>query len=358
MAWFITPHGFGHAARAASVMAGIQCIAPRTRFKIFTTVPQWFFDQSLTGPFEYHPLHTDIGLAQETPLREDLDKTIQKLDEFLPFDPSLMESLARQVDGCGLILCDIAPLGIAVAQKAGIPSVLIENFTWDWIYQPYAEQNSRIQPHITYLREWFSQADYHIQTQPICQPSPRADFSAEPISRSPKTEPGQVRSQLGIPEGRKMVLLTMGGIQGRYDFLEGLNALKDIFFVIPGGGASDLPEFQDNIILLSSNSSFFHPDLVNAADAVVAKAGYSTLAEVYHTGIPLAYVSRALFPESKTLAAFIEQRMKGFAINPDEFQKGAWISRIPELVSLPRIRPRTPNGAIQTAEFITSLCNV
>ena len=51
------------------------------------------------------------------------------LAELLPYSEELLNDLARQCAGCRFILADIAPLGIAVAQRTGIPSVLVENFT-------------------------------------------------------------------------------------------------------------------------------------------------------------------------------------------------------------------------------------
>ena len=139
VAWFISPHGFGHAARAAAVMEALRKKRPRIEFEIFTRVPEWFFEDSLTGPFNYHPLVTDVGLVQETALREDAARTLERLDQFLPFEPILVERLAREVRQleCRCVICDIAPLGIAVAHQAGIPSVLVENFTWDWIYETH-----------------------------------------------------------------------------------------------------------------------------------------------------------------------------------------------------------------------------
>ena len=131
VAYFVSPHGFGHAARAASVMEAIYEIETSIRFEIFTSVPSWFFQDSLSVPFAYHSLLTDVGMVQDSPLREDLGKTIQHLDDFLPFEPSLIGNLARQLKElkCKLIICDIAPMGILAAQGAGIPSVLVENFS-------------------------------------------------------------------------------------------------------------------------------------------------------------------------------------------------------------------------------------
>ncbi|NMC79506.1 MAG: hypothetical protein GYA59_09120, partial [Chloroflexi bacterium] len=137
LAFFVSSHGYGHAASAAAVMAELMAILPGCRLSIFTRTPTWFFEDSLTGPFEYYSQQTDIGLVQDSPLQEDLPATIEALDHFLPFDAHRIDPLAQQLQraGCRLVLCDVSPLGISVARDAGIPSVLIENFTLDWIYE-------------------------------------------------------------------------------------------------------------------------------------------------------------------------------------------------------------------------------
>ncbi len=83
IAFFISPHGFGHAARAASVMEALAEIESSIQFDIFTTVPEWFFAHSNNFTFQYHRLETDIGLVQKTPFQEDLPATVQKLKKFL-----------------------------------------------------------------------------------------------------------------------------------------------------------------------------------------------------------------------------------------------------------------------------------
>ena len=73
IACFVSPHGFGHAARACAVIEALSRSRPAFRFHIFTTVPRWFFAESLSGCFEYHLCCTDIGLVQVSPLEEDLE---------------------------------------------------------------------------------------------------------------------------------------------------------------------------------------------------------------------------------------------------------------------------------------------
>jgi hypothetical protein len=244
IAWFISPHGFGHAARSAAVMESLFLLDPSVYIHIFTQVPKWFFEDSLSCAFDYHAVLTDVGLIQKDPLHEDINETIRVLDDFLPFDKALISQLARQIKtlNCRLIVCDIAPMGIAVAKTSGIASLLIENFTWDWIYEGYRHQNCRIMPHIEYLRHLFDSADYHIQTEPVCVPSPDADMTTLPISRKIRTHPEIIREQLGIPHQSKAVLITMGGIEGIFGFLDKLEAYSEVYFVIPG--ASCLKKIQ------------------------------------------------------------------------------------------------------------------
>lgn len=352
IAYFISPHGFGHAARAAAVMAAIHQFKPAIRFEIFTQVPQWFFADSLTAPFGYHPLLTDIGLAQQNSLLEDLPETIRRLDDFLPFEPARLQELARQLGQlkCVLAICDIAPLGIAVAQAAQIPSVLIENFTWDWIYEGYLPTEPRLGQPIAYLQTLFQSADYHIQTEPICQASPAAALTAAPISRQIRTPAAELRAQLGLSLQARVILLTMGGVGWDYTFLEQLEQQPGVHFVIPGG--SQQPERRRNLVLLPNHTSFFHPDLINAADVVIGKVGYSTLAEVYQAGAPYGYIPRLHFRESALLARYIESHMNGLAIPGADFAAGSWLARLPELLALPRLDRPTAGGAEQVARFI------
>jgi hypothetical protein len=190
IAWFVSPHGFGHAARSSAVMAAMHRVQPELGFEIFSRVPEWFFREALRGPFHYHDWLTDIGLVQKTAMEEDLPATLQKLDSFLPFEGSEFSELASRVQAidCRLVVSDIAPLGIAVSNRLGLPSVLVENFTWDWIYEGYLDQLPELGRHIPYLRSVFQSASFHIQTDPACDPSPYASLRTSPVSRCPRSK--------------------------------------------------------------------------------------------------------------------------------------------------------------------------
>ena len=355
IAYFISPHGFGHAARASAVMEAACSIDLNLRFEIFTSVPQWFFQQSLTRRFGYHSLQTDLGLVQRTPLVVDLAETLRRLDGMLPFDASAIERLAREIRTmrCEMVVSDIAPMGIKVAEAARLPSVLIENFTWDWIYEEYASEDSRIQAHADYLRTVFCNAQYHIQTEPVCAPAERAALRTPPISREPRTPGRVIRERLGIPSGASCVLITMGGIPNKLPFINTLERARHIFFVIPGGSQTEV--LRDNLVLLPHASDFYHPDLVNAADCVVGKIGYSTLAEAFHAGVPFCYVMRRGFREAAVLANFVDEEMHGRALSEEDFTHTRWLQLLDEMLAWPRVTFNHPNGALDVAEFLVTL---
>lgn len=354
IAYFISPHGFGHAARAAAIMDSLSDLNNNIEFEIFTTVPQWFFTNSGIKNFKYYDLLTDIGFVQKTPLREDLDGTIAKLDEFIPFDDSIVNNISNKLYylDCKLILSDISPLGIQIAAKANIPSVLIENFTWDWIYSQYNFESKTLDDHISYLSKIYDTASYRIKTEPVCFEG-NSDLFANPVSRNPRTDHLDIRKQLKIPADNKIVMITMGGIPSQYDFIDKLESFNEITFIIPGG--SDYLETRNNLVLIPHKSDFFHPDLINASDVVIGKVGYSTLAEVFSSGVPFGYILRPQFPESIALHRFIKENMNGIEIPEGEFYSGKWLNIINQLLVLPKIERKEPNGADQTADFINKL---
>lgn len=355
IAWFISPHGFGHAARAAAVIETIHGIDPGVNFEIYTTVPEFFLKESLAAiPYRRHHLLTDIGLAQKSAFHMDIPETIHRLGNLLPYKKKLIADLADSIkkQNCRLIVCDIAPMGIAVAKAAGVPSVLVENFTWDWIYGEYEKEYPTISPFITYLKELFDSVDFHIRTEPAFHNEHRlCHMTIPPMSRNVRSSRKETRERLKIPEQSKAVVFTMGGIPDQLPFLRKLSQYKDITFVIPG---SPVFKREKNVIRLPYNSDFYHPDLMEAADAVIGKPGYSTLAEVYHAGVPFGFVCREYFRESAIMETFIIKEMNGVAIPEKQYREGNWLPRLRELLEIPRVQRPAP-GTRQAARAILDI---
>jgi len=351
IAYFVTPHGFGHAARACAVIGALSERLPLA-VELFTTVPEWFFAASLRVRFGYHAVHTDVGLAQRDAMDEDLAATVRELDAFLPWPAALVDGLAATVreSGCEAVLCDVAPLGIAVAHAAGMRAALVENFTWDWVYESYLDREPRLARHAAELGRWFAAADLRVQTEPVCRAWPGAT-SVAPVARLPRRERDDVRRELGLEPGQRAVLVTMGGIPWDYAAMVsggGPRLPKDVVLVVPGGAPKrkqdqtkrkqdqaerhDLPWAR----LLPFHSELYHPDLVAAADAVVGKLGYSTLAECWCSGVPFGFVPRESFPESPVLAAEVTQAGAGVSVPASALGGASW-DWLEAVLAVPRV---------------------
>lgn len=354
VAWFVSPHGFGHAARTAAAAEALATRLPGLELDLWTTVPEWFFRESLTVSFRYRALACDVGLVQRSPVEEDLEATVAGLERWW----SRCEQLhLREVAGalvaerCDLVVCDIAPFGLVAAREAGVRSVLLENFTWDWIYEPLVAAEPGLAAWVERFRAWFALADLRIQMEPVCAPAPGAGaVVVPPVARSPRSGRLAVRQRLGVEPGQSMVLVSLGGVEHRLDRLAPLRARRRAVFVLPG--AADAERWEGNLRLLPHRSPVQHPDLVAAADLAAGKLGYSTVAEAVAAGTPLLYVPRPGFRESAVLERYVGERLPAAAIGWEELESGEWVEKLSDLLAAPRPAARRSEGAGRVADTI------
>ncbi len=355
VAYFITSHGFGHSTRALAVMQAMLKKDSSLMFEVFTSTPRWLFEEALSDKISYNECLTDIGLIQKTALEEDLEETVKQINAFYPVEKSMVSPYVSllQEKSCELVICDIAPIGIIVAQGLGVSSVLIENFTWDWIYSFYQDKFPGMGDSVDYLSSLFASATYHIQATPVTV-FQKADLVTNPVSRERMFSRVDVRMKLGVSNEKKLVLITMGGGHslGEYE-LDRMTEFDDCVFLIPSNG-KELTK-NGNLYRIPFSYEIGHTDLINTSDAVVGKIGYSTLSEVYHAGVPFGFIPRAQFPESPILEKFIKENMPSLLITESCFNNGDWLNSLPLLLEINRINRDEENGSIQASRFILDL---
>ena len=332
-------------------MEALHAQDPSTRFDLFTTVPEWFFRHSLDGLCRHHPCVVDVGLRQTSPLEFDVEATRDAVEAFISQAPRDAEALAEQVNGlgCSAVVCDISPLGLMVAERAGLPSVLVENFTWDWLYEPLAVRDPAFVPIVEWMRARFAEAGQRIQARPRCELLAKSDLVVPPISRRPRRERPDVRAELEVGGDAPLVLITMGGVSQPLPFLAELRKRDDVIFVVTG---SEQMTQEGNLRLFNNAARVFMPDLIRAADWVVAKLGYGTLAEVWAAGRPLGYVGRSDFRETGPLEDFARSEIPSLEISETDFSTGTWIDRIDDLLALGSAPEKGTNGSEAAARWI------
>lgn len=336
------------------MLAALREARPEVEVTLWTSVPRWFFEESLRFPFAYRELVCDVGLVQRNAIEEDLPATVGRLEEF--WTEARNGSLQRRTlaealleSGADAVLCDISPLGLVLAREAGLPSILLENFTWDWIYEGLIPFEHRFAPWVERLRERFALAGLHVQAVPVCSVAAGA-ITVPPIARRPRSVPAAVRARLGIAARSAMVLVSFGGVEGALSNPRSWRIPAGVEIVVPGGAVSE--ERIGRLVLLPHHTPLYHPDLVAASDLVVGKLGYSTVAEAVAAGTRLAYLPRPAFREHAVLAEFVRRRLPTLELERAAFASGAWLAELPALLAAPRPAPPSEDGAALAARAL------
>src|SRR6185436_2767276 len=132
---------------------------------VFTEVQEPFLRGSLRTPHRRVPIRSDVGMVTRGPFESDLPATAHALEAWLRGLPAAVAEVAARLErsGARAALCDIDALGILAAERAGIPSVLVENFRWDWIYTELPEAPPALRAVADELSDVYRRATVHVQ---------------------------------------------------------------------------------------------------------------------------------------------------------------------------------------------------
>ena len=352
LVYYVSGHGFGHAVRSAEIIRALQRAAPDLEIHLRTTAPAWLFP-----PVEsYTPVQLDVGVVQRDALDVDARATLAAAGRLVDRAGSL---LTREVDYLGavdarLVVADIPPLALVAAARSKLPGVAVANFSWDWIYQPYVQQ----EPGWSWLLDWLREA--YGQAALLLRLPFHGDLSAFPyvedvplVARPPSAERAVLRAELGLRPTDRVVLLGFGGIGlarlpverlapiGRYRFL---TTDKDL-------ALESAP--PPNVRLVASRQANYD-DLIASSDAVVGKPGFGMVASCLSLGVPFLYTDRGEFPEYPILVRALHRLGRAKHVPQVELLKGNLAPYLDALLELPDpgTRPRSDGAARIAARLL------
>jgi hypothetical protein len=316
----ITNHGFGHAVRAASVVAELQKLSPEMLIILVTTAPRWLLESYIPGDFIHRPRAFDLGVIQSDSLTMDLPETLAKLQEIKKNQDRLISSEVNfikqnQID---LILADIPFLAPKIAEAAGIPCWMMSNFGWDFIYEAFGEEYRDI---IEWIRDSYSKCDRLFRLPMHESMSSFPSITDVGLTGgNPKYDLEHLQDVFQIKTSvEKTVLLTFGGLGLDAIPYQNLDRFPDWQFITFDGNAPAL----DNLIRISGRD--YRPvDLMPICSRVISKPGYSTFAEALKLNIPIISLTRSGFAETPLLLAGIQDYSQHQIISPEEFFGDNW----------------------------------
>ena len=285
IALYLSGHGFGHMTRACEVMAAVRRLAPGLPLAVVASVPEPLVRRAIPGDLRFRRVACDVGLVQADALRIDEEGTAAACASFDAGWDRRAEAEAAFLRDAGvrLVVADIPPLPFEAAHRAGVPSVGLGNFSWDWIYRHLAVRNPGLAPcadratvaygHAALLLELPFAGDLSCFTR-------RERIGM--VARRPRVPRQEARRRLGL-DGRPAVLLSFGGV--------GLPSLAT-----PGAAEFRwlLPADVDGRLV---ELGLTYPDVVHAVDVVVSKPGYGIVTDAIAAGTRLVYTERGDFPE-------------------------------------------------------------
>ena len=355
--FYISGHGFGHASREIAVVNALARLAPELRIVIRTSAARWLFERTILAPFTYLAGPTDTGVVQIDSLHPDERQTIEEAAVFhraLPRRAAEEARLLREHDA-ELVISDAPALGCAAAADAGIASILLSNFTWDWIYQAYSEELASAPDLISQIQAAYRKAEAAWRL-PMHGGFETFDTIVDlPFVARHATYPSDVvRKQLGLPLDVPLVLSSFGGYGVQNFDAERLDCLDTYGVVMTMADAARV-EARPNgsgLYVLDENAiyepGFHYEDLVAAVDVVATKPGYGIISECIANQTAILYTSRGRFAEYDVLVAEMPRYLRSQYMPIDDLLAGRWRSSLDALMSSPTPpeRPRTDGARV------------
>lgn len=342
--FYISGHGLGHASRQIELIRALIGIAPNARIVVRTAAPQWLFDATAPTGIDFQPVQADSGVVQIDSLRHDEAETVRRAAAFYrDFDRRVDEEAAFiRLERAALVIGDIPPLAFAAAARAGVPSVAVGNFTWDWIYESYPGFEARAPGVIDIISGAYAQATRALRLPMHGGFSSLSDVTRDIpfITRQSRRNRLETRLLLGAAEDRPLVLVSFGAY-GVQLALSDIAQSQHLTVIAP----RELP------------AGLEYQDIVAAADAVVSKPGYGIISDCVANNAPLLYTSRGHFAEYDVMVAEMPRVLRCGYIPQQDLFAGRWTEHLDALLKqpVPAERPRIDGAAIAAEEILT-LC--
>jgi hypothetical protein len=343
--FYISGHGFGHASRAIEVMRHLAAARADLRVIVRTSAPRWLFAPLADAAVQVQTLETDTGVVQADSLRLDEEETARQAARFYADFERRTATEAAMLRGLGaaLVVGDVPPLAFAAAAGAGIPSLAIANFTWDWIYAGYPAFDRLAPGVIPAIRRAYASATRALRL-PLhggFEPMTPVTRDIPLIARQSSRDPRDTRRLLGCAADRPVVLPSFGGYGADLP-IEALRADRRFTLLEP---PQQLP------------GGLLYQDLVAAADVVVSKPGYGIVSECIANGSALLYTSRGRFAEYDVFVAQMPRLLRCRFVPQQDLLAGRWADAIDGVMAQPAAPQRAAvDGAAAAAHEVLTMC--
>lgn len=347
IAYYISGHGYGHAARQHPIIRRL--IAQGAQIFVRSSAPAKFFRMPNVS---HHARAYDVGMRQADALTMDVPGSLAAYAALLREQDAIIAAEVDFLRGCGvqLVVGDMPPLAFEISAAAGLPSVAITHFTWDWVYAHYIDRYPEYAPLIPAIRAIYGKATAALELPYAHEFDmfPRVEkmpFVVNDVTRSR----ADLCAEFGVDPAQRIALLSMGGLGWGSGDVRAIGALRGwVFMVMPG--AWEQVRHLPNVRLIPMDYPDYH-NWIAAADVLIGKAGGSTVSEVIAHRTPMIYTLRDDWRENALLDAALRECCKSLCLPLADFEAGRWV----EALEAFHTQPYTwPSVAVDGAERIAA----
>jgi len=321
----LSSHGFGHAARQATVLSALHRLQPSWRLVVSSRVSAEFLKLVCGSiPIEHRFVGWDVGMIQADALGVDEERTLEALKALETQLPQHLDQemawLAEQNTPV-LVVADIPPAAAVLAKRLNAPLVWMGNFGWDDIYEPLGGLFSE---YAAAAKANYQQGDLLLRC-PFSLPmewglsEQQLGVTVSPLRDLP--EPWRLHlEQIQEP----LILVGFGGLGVAID-----PALFRLWpnhhFLMSAPVAPHLfADFEAlaNVTLLPENVRPF--DVMPFCDRLLGKPGYSTFCEALSQNLGMHVVERDGFAEASVLMDGLRLYGHHRVLSRHALNKGEW----------------------------------
>lgn len=322
-AYYITGHGFGHATRVVDIVRHLVEFGHVVH--MVTAAPEFVFTADIQSPnLHIRKVLLDCGAVQADALTVDRLASLEKYLETAVIPRASI--LAAEVEWlksvkADLVISDVVPVACRAAADAGIRSVCVTNFSWDFIYAEYVMATGKhLRSIVWQIAEDYSHCEFLLRLPGYCpMPAFRDVIDVPLVVRRLHKSRAEVRKELGFDEDMKLVIFNFGGQPAGWSLKKEWLPPKWLCLVC---GASDKQELPPNFIKLAKDA--YTPDLIAASDCMLGKIGYGTFSEALAYKLPFVFVRRDYFNEEPFLRNMLEYYQGGVEMIKRDFLTGHW----------------------------------
>ncbi|KAG4963079.1 hypothetical protein JHK82_039758 [Glycine max] len=350
-AYYVTGHGFGHATRVTEVVRHL--ILAGHDVHVVTGAPDFVFTSEIQSPrLIIRKVLLDCGAVQADALTVDRLASLEKYSE-TAVKPRA-QILAQETEWLNsvkadLVISDVVPVACRAAADAGIRSVCVTNFSWDFIYAEYVMAAGLHHRSIVWqIAEDYSHCEFLIRLPGYCpMPAFRDVIDVPLVVRRLHKSAKEVKKELGVTDDVKLVILNFGGQPSELKLKEE--------FLPPGWlclvcGASETADLPSNFVKLAKDA--YTPDIIAASDCMLGKIGYGTVSEALAYKCPFVFVRRDYFNEEPFLRNMLEFYQGGVEMIRRDLLTGHWRPYLERAISLKPCYEAGINGGEVAAHIL------